>query len=173
MNQTRKRISLFALLAILLLGYQSTATADGFYFGGGVYLSQAKFDGLDETDEVPAAFLGYKFIDSNVFMLSAELGYYDLGEFSKDGLDIEADTLTIGAVAALPLGPFIELYAKAGVGETNVTINDEDSEDNEAYLGAGIALDIWDTVDIYIEYLDFDTEIDSNMVGAGILIDLF
>ncbi len=52
-------------------------------------------------------------------------------------------------------------------------MNDDDFDASEAFYGAGVALDFFDTIDIYIEYLEFDTKVDSSLIGAGIKLDLF
>lgn len=164
---------LVALSALLLSGGYSTAQADGLYFGAGAYLNEAKIRELEETDEGLALLLGYKTIDSNVFMLSFELGFHDLGEFSSDGEEVELDAISLSVVPALPLGPFIELYGKLGVAEMGVEVNGRSFDGTETMYGVGIALDFFDTVDLYLEYLEFDTEVDSSTVGIGIKIDLF
>ena len=54
-----------------------------------------------------------------------------------------------------------------------VEVNGRDFDGSETMYGAGIALDLFDTVDIYLGYLEFDTEVDSSMWGVGIRLDLF
>ena len=159
--------------ALLMAGYQSNVAADGFYFGAGAYQSEASVDSLDETDETLGFLVGYHLIDSNVFLLSAELGAYDLGEYSSDGITVDADAVTLSANAGIPLGPFIELYGKIGVAEVSLDVNGDDSNGSESFYGAGIAFDILDTIDIYVEYLEFDTDADSSLIGVGIKLDLF
>ena len=145
---------------------------DGLYFGGGAYLSKAKTQTLDETDETLGFQLGYNLIDSNFLMFSIELGAYDLGEYSESGVDVDADAISIAAVGILPLGPFIELYGKVGTAEVDIEINDNKFDDTEAFRGAGVSFDIFDTVDVYLEYLEFDTEVNSRLIGVGIRLDL-
>jgi len=161
------------LLFTALLVYQSNAVAEGFYFGGGSYESEAQTDGLDETDTTFGLFVGYNLIDSNVFMLSAELGSYDLGEYSSDNNSVDGDAFSLSAVGGIPLGPFIELYGKIGVAEVDVSVNNDNFDGSEAFYGAGISFDNLHTFDIYVEYLEFDNEIDSRLLGAGVKIDLF
>lgn len=167
---TRVAIKTVAVLC-LGCGIQSTALADDFYIGAGIYQTNVSLDGLDDNDTTPGFFLGYTFIDSSVFMLSAELGKYDLGESDKGGNDIDADAITLAAVATLPLGPFFELYAKAGLASTNVDVNGESFDGNDPFTGIGFSFDILDTIDIYAEYLRFDTEVDSEMIGVGLRLD--
>ena len=157
---------------VLLIGFQSPTKADGLYFGGGVYLSEAEEQALDETDETFAFQLGYNFIDSSLIMLSVEFGVYDLGEYSEGGFEVDADAIGLAAVGNLPLGPFVELYAKAGVAEVDVEINSNKFDDTEPFYGAGVSFDILDTIDFYLEYIEFDTRVDSKMVGVGIRFDL-
>jgi hypothetical protein len=44
----------------------------------------------------------------------------------------------------------------------------DDSNDEKAYYGAGASVDILDTIDIYAEYLIFDTDFNSEVAGVGI-----
>lgn len=164
--------SLALACALPLLGFQSNAAADGFYFGAGVYLGEAKVRTLDDSDSTIGGFIGYHLVDSNIFLLSAELGAYDLGEYSDDGVEVDADAITLSVNAGIPLGPFIELYGKVGIAEVSVEVNDEDFDGSESFYGAGIGFDFLDTVDIYLEYLEYDTEVDSSQIGVGIKLDL-
>ena len=159
--------------AVFLGGFQSSAAADGFYFGAGAYQSEARVEALDDTDETLGFLVGYHLIDSNVFLLSAELGAYGLGEYSSDGVDVDADAISLAANAGIPLGPFIELYGKIGVAEVSLDVNGDDFDGSETFYGAGIAFDILDTIDIYVEYLEYDTAVNSSLVGVGIKLDLF
>jgi len=155
----------------------SLASADGFYIGAGAYKADMDFDQFDDDDTVPAAFIGYQFIDSNIFMFSAELGYYDLGDFESKNktVEIEADALTLAAVAYFPIGPIFEVYAKAGIAQVSLDVKtpfgNGDDDGTEGFGGVGMSLDILDTIDIYVEYLMFDTEVDSEMIGVGIRLD--
>ena len=173
MKNPRKFKIIALTFAVFLGGFQSTAAADGFYFGAGAYQSEAKVEALDDTDETLGFLVGYHLIDSNVFLLSAELGAYDLGDYSSDGVDVDADAITLSANAGIPLGPFIELYGKIGVAEVSLDVNGDDFDGSETFYGAGIAFDILDTIDIYVEYLEFDTAVNSSLVGVGIKLDLF
>ena len=77
-------------------------------------------------------------------MLSAELAFYDLGEYSDENVDIDSDATALSAVAAIPLGPFIEIFGKAGVADVSVSVNDENFDGTENFYGAGIAFDFLD-----------------------------
>ena len=154
----------------------SQACADGFYIGAGVYAADVDYKEFDDDDAVPAVFIGYQFLDTNTFMFSAELGYYDLGDFESKSknIEIEANAVTLSAVGYLPIGPFFEIYAKAGAAQVSVDIKSASGkfdDGTEAFGGIGIAFDILDTIDIYAEYLVFDTEVESEMIGAGVRLD--
>jgi opacity protein-like surface antigen len=159
-----------ALLPAMALGLASAAPtqAAGLYLGGGAYLADS--DVGDDT--VPGGFLGYTFLDTNFVMLSAEVGYYDLGNSSNRTEKAEASAITAGGVVSLPLGPFFELYAKAGIASADVkretSDNKNDKTSEEAYYGVGASIDILDTIDIYAEYLVFDTSINSEVAGIGV-----
>lgn len=155
----------------------TTASAEGFYIGAGVYQSDMEISQFDDDDTVPAAFVGYQFLDTNFLMLSAELGYYDLGSYSGTNYKVDADALTLAGVVYVPIGPFFEVYAKAGAAsvsvDTTVGSIKQDDDGTEAFGGVGFSFDILDTIDIYAEYLQFDTEVDSEMVGVGVRFDFF
>lgn len=169
----------FFLAAILFVAFP--AAADGLYFGAGAYLTDIEVESVSDDDITPAAFVGYQFLDSNFLMLSVELGYYDLGAASLqiDGerVGVDASALTAAGVAYLPLGPFIEVYGKLGVGAVEVESRfgdlKESDDGSEVFGGVGVAWDIFDTIDIYAEYLQFDNAVDSQMFGVGIRLDLF
>ena len=167
-----------ALRTSLIVGaafWAVSANADGLYIGAGAYKSEMNVDQFDDDDYVPAGFVGYQFLDTNVLMLSAELGYYDLGQYSGKQYEVDASAVTLAGVAYLPLGPFFELYAKAGAASVSVDVDTFGSKDDydgeEIFGGVGFAFDILDTIDIYVEYLRFDTEVDSGIVGVGVRLD--
>jgi hypothetical protein len=170
-----KNIVLKGAFAAAIALSATQASADGFYIGAGIYSPEVDYASISESDTTPAFFAGYQFIDSNIFMLSAELGYYDLGSISKNGAKVDSDALSIAAVAYLPIGPIFEVYAKAGVAQTNIDYSFEDNTTDlggtEGFGGIGASLDILDTVDIYVEYLVFDTEVKTESIGVGVRFD--
>lgn len=168
MTNLRTLPAAIAAAIMLGLGQASSANAGDFYIGAGGYWADT--DVGDDT--VPAGFIGYTFLDTNFLMLSVEAGYYDLGNTSNRNEKIEASAITAGGVVALPLGPFFEIYAKGGVAFTDTKKDfpgfNDDKNDENAYYGAGATVDILDTIDIYVEYLVFDTDFNSEVAGVGI-----
>ena len=170
MRQLAKYSGVCAALILGMAGLSSAANADDFYFGVGIYEAEVSLDNFDENDNVEALFIGYTFIDS-VIILSAELGKYDLGKYRDGGTEVEADAISLAAVASLALGPFIEVYAKAGIASVDGDTNGDDFDDEDSFRGIGIGFDLLDTIDLYAEYLTFDTEVDSEMIGIGLRFD--
>jgi hypothetical protein len=166
-----KPIFAFFTAIMLATGFHSNAFADDFYIGAGVYEVDSTISGFEDNDTVPAFFLGYTFIDSNFLMLAAELGKYDLGDYRNTNANASSDAYTLAAVVSLPVLSFIEIYAKAGTASVNLTVNGQNLDGTEVFIGAGFGFDILDTIDIYVEYLSFDTDIDTNLLGAGIRLD--
>lgn len=171
------QITLGAGLSAAMALSASMANADGFYIGAGIYQSDMEVSTYDDDDTIPAAFAGYQFLDTNFLMLSAELGYYDLGSYSGTDYKVDADALTLAGVVYVPIGPMFEVYAKAGVASVSIdtTLNGLKGDDDgtEAFGGVGVAFDIFDTIDIYAEYLVFDTEVESEIAGIGVRFDFF
>ena len=87
------------MLAATLAFSATQACADGFYIGAGIYSPEVDYATVSDSDTAPAFFLGYQFIDTNIFMFSAEVGYYDLGSVSSNGVKIDSDALSLSAVA--------------------------------------------------------------------------
>ena len=73
-----------AIALIVAVFLSANVKADGFYVGAGAYKTDISIDAFDDDDYAPAAFLGYQFLDTNILMLSAELGYYNLGEYDEN-----------------------------------------------------------------------------------------
>lgn len=168
---TIQKVLVQAIASTVLLGVTlaNATRAEGLYIGAGAYQSDSDIG----DDTVPAGFIGYTFVDTNFLMLSVEGGYYDLGDSSDKTEKLKASAITAGAMASLPLGPFFELYAKGGIAFLDTELkqegqNDNKQSDEKAYYGAGFAFDILDTIDIYAEYVVFDTKYNSEMAGVGI-----
>lgn len=168
------------ILALSMVPAQQSH-ADGLYIGAGAYLSDIDIAAGTDDDVTPAGFVGYQFLDTNVLMISAEVGYYDLGASSgnREGVAyaVDASALTLAGVAYVPLGPFFEVYGKAGVAavqvDTRIGGESRSRDGTETFIGAGVALDLFDTVDFYLEYIQFDNAINSSMTGIGIRFDFF
>lgn len=161
---------------ILAVNSPLQAHAEGFYIGAGVYQANAEEGDFDDDDVVPAVFAGYNLIDSNIFMMSAEVGYYDLGGYSgtigSTSYGIDASAFTLAGVGYVPIGPFFEIYAKLGAAFVDIDVEvgskDGDADGEEVFGGIGASVDVLDTIDIYAEYLMFDTEVDSSIAGIGV-----
>lgn len=163
------------LVLVMAICWAKNVSADGFYIGAGAYKTDVSFDNFDDDDYAPAAFIGYQFLDTNVLMLSGELGYYDLGDYEGNSIEVNGSAITLAGVAYLPLGPFFEIYAKAGIASAKIDVKEsgdrQDFDGEEGFGGFGVSFDILDTIDIYAEYLAFDTKSDSEMYGVGVRLD--
>lgn len=146
------------------------ASADGLYVGAGAYKTDAQIASLDDSDTTTAVIVGYSFWDT-IVTLAAEVGRYDLGSYSDGGVEVDADATALAAVLYLPLGPTFELYGKTGIASVDVEVNGSSDDDNETFVGVGFGLDILDTIDFYFEYLEFDTDVDFEMIGVGVRLD--
>ena len=164
-----------AMVLLFSTCWITSANADGFYIGAGAYRTDISIDDFDDDDYAPAAFVGYQFLDTNILMLSGELGYYDFGDYESNDTKAEGSAITLAGVAYLPLGPFFEVYAKAGIASAKIEVKDagdgQDFDGEDGFGGIGVSFDILDTIDIYAEYLAFDTELNSRMYGIGVRLD--
>ena len=170
MNKSAKNIISATTVLLLGLGFHATSSADDFYIGAGAYTSETTVNGANDDDSTSGFLLGYTFVDSFV-ILSTELAQYDLGSYTANGNNIESDATTLSLVASVALGPFFEIYAKAGVAAVDLEINGQVSDGDESFTGIGFGFDILDTIDIFVEVLEFDTDANSEMIGLGIRLD--
>ena len=153
-------------LALSVMLAQAPARAD-LYIGAGAYQGEAQVLELDDNDTTTGFTLGYVLVDS-VIILSGEVGYYDLGSYSSSGVEVEANALTLAGMASLAIGPFFEVYGKLGIASAEVDVNGNSEDGDESFAGIGFSIDLFDTLDIFVEYLEFDTTVNSELVGAGI-----
>ena len=157
---------------------QQQEEVSGFYLGAGAGQFNAHIDNVDEVDSTVdewdeddtayKVFGGYRL---NRF-LAFELDYVNLGEPSGNivpgfNVDASVDGFAPYVVGTLPLGPYFELYGRAGYyfydatrGVTDTLDNrvefDEESED--FVYGAGIGANIGEKVNLRFEYEKFDIE---------------
>jgi len=172
--------------ALLLAGLAAAAGAQadedaGFYAGGGVGTFDVQIDDVDDVtteierydsdDTAWKAFAGWR---ANKF-LALELAYVNLGspddEILPDTtLTIETDGFAPYVVGTIPVGWF-EAFAKAGyywyeidarISSPLGTASDSDSDSTFTWT-AGVGLNIFERVNIRLEYkqFDFDTADDS------------
>lgn len=177
---TSRLITTWATLAALALvpaAYaQQQEEVSGFYVGGGIGQFNASIDNVDDVDATVDDWddddTAYKFFAGyrlNRFV-AFELDYVNLGEPSGavvPGFNVDAsvDGFAPYVVGTLPLGPWFELYARAGYffydatyGTTDALDNrvefDEESED--FVYGAGIGANVGEKLNLRFEYEKFD-----------------
>jgi opacity protein-like surface antigen len=157
---------------------QQQEEVSGFYAGGGVGQFNA---GIDDVDDVDATvdewedddtayklFAGYRL---NRF-LGFELAYINLGEPSGEvipgfNVDTSVDGFAPYVVGTIPLGPWFEIYGRAGYFFYDATVGVEDAlnnrvefdEESEDFVyGAGIGANIGEKLNLRFEYEKFDFE---------------
>ena len=172
-------LKIAAAVAALTVATVPAAFADenaGWYLGGGVGSFNVGIDNPDQVNDAVGAwdeddnayklFAGYRV---NKF-LAFELDYINLGEPSGNvvpgfNVDSSIDGFAPYVVGTLPLGPYFELYGRAGyyfydatTGVTDTLDNrvefDEDSED--FVYGAGIGANIGEKFNVRAEYERYD-----------------
>ncbi len=153
---------------IFLSLFTFNVSAD-IYIGGGIYTSEIDETldsiNIDDSDTVPAIFVGWK----PMKFLAIELGYYDLGEYSTNLFTGDATAYTLGVVANVPLW-VLDVYAKGGLAvvDYDLPLNTESESESDPYYGVGAAINLGSSIDLYAEYLVFDSGINVDMIGVGI-----
>ena len=160
-----------AILAVLLLAVASPVAAEvdqGLYFGGGLGNASIKQeeDGFDfnADDGGWKAILGWRIFK----FIAVEANWVDFGspEDEVGGIDVgvTADGLDLGALAILPLGGHFEMFVKGGYMAWDAEFDASDpnldaSEDGEdLFYGAGAAFRIGESLQIRVEYEQFEIE---------------
>lgn len=151
-----------AAAAASLLSLASLAQAD-MYLGGGVYSTAADAVALkDDSDVVPALFLGWRPIE----LVGVELGYYDLGGYGN----VDVDAITLAGLLSMELGP-VGVYAKAGMADSTVDFSGFGKDSStDPFGGLGVSIDLMDKLYVYGEYLVFTTDagVDIDALGVGL-----
>lgn len=168
-----------AALAVAALAAASAAQAQdnerGFYAGAGVGMFDVEIDDFDDVDDTIdrydsddtawKAFAGWR---ANPY-LAVELAYVNLGspddEILPDTtLTVETDGFAPYVVGTLPIGDWFELFAKAGYYWYDVearidtpigSVSDDDSDSTFTW-SAGAGLNLFERVNIRLEYEQFD-----------------
>lgn len=167
--------------ATTLLSPVSLADGTGFFIAGGA--NYAELDGsidedLEDLEDLKALFddraVGYNLGAGYRFnkWLAVDAAYWDLGEFKSDRLTggerigYDASIWTVGGIISVPLW-IIDIYGRAGAAMWDVDSRYIDDDGTDPYYGAGVALNILGSLDVYIEYVRFDLEesVDSANLG--------
>ncbi len=176
-----------ALLAVLLTFAPATLADAGLFVSGAFNYAQIDDDfGLDnneieDEDDFKAVFddqslgfnagIGWRFNN----WLSVDAGYWDFGEFKSDSLiigekaKIDTGAITAGAMVSVPLWLF-DVYARGGLAfwETDAQVNAADDDGEDIYYGVGAALNVFSSIDLYLEVVRFDLGTDLDTANLGL-----
>jgi opacity protein-like surface antigen len=166
----------FAVAALAMAASaEAVDNESGFYAGAGVGSFDVKIDDFDDVDDTIdrydtddtawKAFAGWRLRP----FIALELAYVNLGSPDDEilpGVDltVETDGFAPYVVGILPLGDWFELFAKAGyywydvearisspIGEAS-----EDDSNSTFTWGAGAGVNIFEVVNVRLEYEQFD-----------------
>jgi len=176
-----KSIAAFAVLCGALVPMalaQEQQEVSGFYLGAGVGQFNAGIDNVDDVDSTVdnwdeddtayKVFAGYRL---NRF-LGFEVDYINLGKPSGDvvpgfNVDTSVDGFAPYVVGTIPLGPYFEIYGRAGYYfyDANTRMTDTldnrvafDEESEDFVYGGGIGANIGEKFNVRFEYEKFDLE---------------
>jgi len=171
-------LSAISLAAVPAAFAQQQEEVSGFYLGAGAGQFNAQIDDVDqldntvdnwdEDDTAYKVFGGYRL---NRF-LAFELDYINLGKPSGDvvpgfNVDSSVDGFAPYVVGTLPLGPYFELYGRAGYYFYDATTAMTDTLDNRVEFdeesedfvyGAGIGANIGEKFNLRFEYEKYDIQ---------------
>ena len=157
--------------SLVLLAGPISAQAGGFFVGGSVGNANLNedFDGLvvDDNSTSFRVFGGWRFND----YFSLEGGYHDFGDFEQVFDDVggpstatlSADGFTLGATGSVPVSDRFALTGRAGMFFWNGTaeinnVSQATPEDSNLYLGAGVAFDVSDRLQLTADWTRYELE---------------
>ena len=157
------------------------ADATGLFIAGGVNYAELDAsieDDFDLEDGLEALFddkaVGYNLGAGYRFnkWLAVDAAYWDLGEFKSDkltnGQKIGFDTSiwTVGGIVSVPLW-ILDVYGRAGAAMWDVDSRFIDADGTDLYYGAGAALNVFGSIDLYAEYVRFDADEAIDTINLG------
>ena len=181
-----RKFALATLIAGMGAFSTNAAMADGigWFIQGAVNYAQLdariEDEDIDFEDGIDALFDdkstgfnaggGYRFNK----WLAIDAAYWDLGEFKSERLEetgeklsYETTAFTLGGMFSVPLW-VLDIYGRLGAAYTDVDSRFISDSSTDPYYGAGVALNLGGSFDIYLEYLrlDADDAIDTASLGV-------
>ncbi len=183
---SRKQFFMTLVLALFAVSWVGSASADKglFLSAAGNYAQidddyKIDFDDIEDADDLKAVFddsdigfnvgAGWRFTN----WLSVDAGYWDFGEFKSDSFgdsrrdSIETTAITVGGMVSVPLW-IIDVYARGGAAFWDADAKYFDDDGTDPYYGVGGALNVFGSIDIYLEYVRFALENDIDTASLGI-----
>jgi hypothetical protein len=179
MSISARKTALALAISGAALMTPSLASADGvgFMLGGGGYYanvdSKVDWEDIGDINFDDSSFAynldaGWRFNK----WIALDAGYWDLGSFKAD-LDefdrkqsFDAKTFSLGGIVSVPLW-ILDIYARGGAAFWDLDGRNIDEDGTDPYYGVGAALNIGGSLDLYLEWVRFDTEIDLDTFGLG------
>jgi OOP family OmpA-OmpF porin len=157
--------------------------AVGWFVGGGLYYgdldarvdidrddfqedSRVSFNTSSASFEIQG---GYRFNK----WLSADAGYWDLGNYKSDRDNdtgerekFDATAWTVGGMVSVPLW-IMDFYARGGAAFWDWDGRNVDADGTDPYFGLGAAFNLGGSLDLYAEWIRFDQDADIDTFGLG------
>jgi opacity protein-like surface antigen len=161
----RKTFAAAALAASFsLLSLPAQSADNGIYLGASVGQSSVEFDdniggqnlNFDASATGFKAIAGWRFID----WLAVEANYVDLGSGDDNGIETDANGVSLSAVGFVPVGP-VDLFARVGAVNWNADFDapnlgvSESDDGTDLTYGVGAQFRVW-SLSIRGEYEVFD-----------------
>ncbi len=106
--------------------------------------------------------------------IAVDAAYWDLGDVVTEGfpgasgrIGYDFSAFTLGGIFTLPLTIF-ELYGRAGFANWEADGRSIDGDGTDGYFGVGWAVNLGESVGLYVEYLYMDADAPVDTIGAGI-----
>ncbi|WP_162846126.1 outer membrane beta-barrel protein [Seongchinamella sediminis] len=179
-----KQLLIAGSLCLATVFTSSLAHADGtgLFIAGGVNYAQLDTsidDDIDFDDDLEALFddktVGYNFGAGYRFTkwLAVDAAYWDLGEFKSDKLPsgdkigFDTSIWTVGGIVSVPLW-ILDIYGRGGAAMWEVDSRYIDEDGTDLYYGVGAALNVFGSIDLYLEYVRFDADEAIDTAGLGV-----
>ena len=116
-----------------------------------------------DDDDIGWKFYGGMLITEN---FGFEAGWTDLGDMNQNGVDIETEGFTAAGLASLPLSEDFSIYAKAGVFFWDQDVNTVSFDGQDLMYGIGVRMRFMDQFHVRVEWEQFDTKFETDMISV-------
>lgn len=184
MSVSKKILPAAIALALLVpvTGMAAGRDGSGMYVGAAANRLDASFDdasnvSFDDSDTTWSVFGGFMFNK----WFGAEVGYLDLGSYASDsGLKLDADAISLAAVANWNLSNNFALYGKLGVFflESNseqvipgIGLVQDGEDSTQEYVAVGAQFNFGNGLGLYGEYSWADTSVNDlniDIISVGL-----
>lgn len=156
------------LLASPALAQPDQFDDSGFYLGAGYGLVSLESEDFDDDNDAAHLFAGYQILP----FLGVEAGYHDFGDYGNPVYRADIESYSLAVTGQIPISNAIAVIGRLGPMWTETQFNAGgfrvDADTEEVFIGAGLAFEVAEDIDLRLTYDWIDNDLDANdLEGIG------